>query len=640
MRSLALAAAILAALPLAVRSEEPAALLIDEALEALAMTRADCRFRTDYADRPDSFRLSIVDSLLLSPLDTEPYVRELARAVRVSPTLADLVACAARELDLTEGGAQRVPDESGAALAVPRSQEPRQAVDAILAVLLPAVESAKDRLGAAFAPLSDDDMSFLVENAPELLLEDEFDPDRPIDEREAEAAEDEALGDSLLQIAGFVDYSAVADAGRAIAAAADALASLALALADSAEAGSETAFPGPPPDDPRVSGDVRAIAETPHGTLIVGGPGSTVYSERVAFVIDLGGDDLYRAPVGAARPGGVSIAIDAGGDDTYIAGDHSFGAGFAGVGVLVDLAGDDLYRAGSFALGSGLFGVGLLSDVEGKDVLAGDTCVEGAGSFGIGILSDGGGNDIFEGALFCQGFGFVRGFGLLADAGGNDVYFAGGKYTDEIRYFDHFLSLSQGFGYGWRPDASGGIGMLVDDGGNDVYVSDIFGQGSSYWFAVGGLVDRSGNDEYVSYQYAQGAATHITAAALVDLEGDDNYVSKGVSQGCGHDLAVGILHDLAGDDGYTCHDLSQAAGNANGIGVLLDGGGDDSYSVRNPDNTHGYGNLRRDYGSIAVFIDAGGSDTYAGRGADGTWWTSGTHGIGVDAEASNEGGRP
>jgi HEAT repeat protein len=209
---------------------------------------------------------------------------------------------------------------------------------------------------------------------------------------------------------------------------------------------------------------------------------------------------------------------------------------------------------------------------------------------------------------------------------------AGGRYTDEIRYFDHYISLSQGFGFGWRPDASGGIGMLVDRSGNDVYVSDIFGQGSSYWFAVGGLVDYAGNDQYVSYQYAQGAGTHITVAALVDCEGDDNYVSKGVSQGCGHDLAIGLLHDLAGDDNYTCHDLSQAAGNANGIGVLMDDEGDDAYSVRDPNNTHGYGNLRRDYGSVGVFLDCGGSDYYAGRGADGSWWTGSVHGIGIDTE--------
>jgi hypothetical protein len=106
-----------------------------------------------------------------------------------------------------------------------------------------------------------------------------------------------------------------------------------------------------------------------------------------------------------------------------------------------------------------------------------------------------------------------------------------------------------------------------------------------------------------------------------------------VSQGCGHDLAIGILHDLAGDDNYTCHDLSQAAGNANGIGVLFDDSGNDSYLVRNPVNTQGYGDLRRDYGSVGIFLDCGGRDSYSGRGKDNTWWSASNYGIGVDTES-------
>jgi hypothetical protein len=52
-------------------------------------------------------------------------------------------------------------------------------------------------------------------------------------------------------------------------------------------------------------------------------------------------------------------------------------------------------------------------------------------------------------------------------------------------------------------------------------------------------------------------------------------------------------------------------------------------------NTHGYGNLRRDYGSVGILIDGAGKDSYSGRGADGTWWSGSTYGIGIDA--SDEG---
>jgi hypothetical protein len=516
--------------------------------------------------------------------------------------------------------------------------EPKSSGPTAIDVLLPAMKKAAAEIEAAFAPLTEEQRRFIALHARSILDEEEFDPDKPIDEREREAEEEEALADELLEIAGHVDYDRLATAGALLARAVD----LAVPLATDDPMGlprarSEHAIERAA-SSRLASGDVLGIMETDAGTVIIGGPGRTTYREGVALIIDIGGDDLYEGDIAAAlRDLPVAVVLDLSGNDVYRGGVHSLGAGFMGAGVLADLDGDDLYTAGDFSLGSGLFGVGVLLDEAGNDSYSGDTCTEGSGAFGIGVLRDSGGNDNYGAALFSQAFGFVEGFGLLHDVSGNDVYFAGGKYTDEIRYFDHYISLSQGFGFGWRPDASGGVGMLVDEGGNDVYVSDIFGQGSSYWFAVGGLVDYSGNDQYVSYQYAQGAGTHITVAALIDCEGDDNYVSKGVSQGCGHDLAIGLLHDLEGDDNYTCHDLSQAAGNANGIGILMDDAGDDAYSVRGTANTQGYGNLRRDYGSVGVFLDCGGTDSYSGRGSNDSWWSGSDHGIGVDSN-TEEGG--
>jgi len=598
-----------------------AAALIDDALRAVALERDDLSFRTDYADHPDSFRLTVVDSLLTFPLDTEGFVRSAADAATAAGSLEGLVASCAYALDLRLEGVGCV--NTG------EQMEPKGTGPEPLDALLPALNAARELVREALSGLSDDEREFLHENAPVLLEEEEFDPDKPIEEREREEKRDEALGEELLDIAGRVDYASLAEAGRVMAAAVDAAVPLARDLADRPPAARSI------PADAPARGDVLRVFETRDGLVVIGGPGRTIYERPCAVVIDIGGDDMYLYG-GAADPTSSGVVIDVSGDDTYAGEHHSFAGGFLGVSILVDLEGDDTYRAGSFAVGSGLFGVGVLNDRAGNDRYVGDTCVQGSGAFGIGILLDEGGNDVYESALFSQAFGFVKGVGLLLDKAGNDLYVAGLKYTDEIRYFDHYLSLSQGFGFGWRPDASGGIGLLVDVAGNDVYSSDIFGQGSSYWFAVGGLVDYAGNDQYVSYQYAQGAGTHITVAALVDIEGDDNYVSKGVSQGCGHDLAIGIIHDLAGDDNYTCHDLSQAAGNANGIGVLLDDGGDDAYSVRNPLNTHGYGNRRREYGSIGLFIDAGGSDAYTGLGSDGTWWTQSLHGVGVDADEGGD----
>jgi hypothetical protein len=555
-------------------------------------------------------------------------VVEVADRLSGAVPLEDLVAGCAAELDLHP---RRPPGTAGGRAARARYTE------YVLDRVVPAVEEAVRELEIGFAGLSEEERAFVRQHAPVLLEEEEFDPDKPIDEKEREAEEEERLGDELLAIAGRVDYARIARAATIVCRAVDAALPQVRAWASEEVAAGSPSLRG---HEGLAGGDVLSVTSTLIGPVIIGGPGTTTYRREAAIIIDLGGDDVYEAgAAGALDDRAGVIVIDAGGDDVYRAGHHSLGAGFMGVGVLVDLEGDDEYAAGSFSLGSGLFGVGVLVDEDGNDTYRGDTCVEGSGAFGIGVQVDRAGNDTYHAALFSQAFGFVEGFGLLLDADGNDLYFAGGKYTDEIRYFDHYLSLSQGFGFGWRPDASGGVGLLVDRGGNDTYVSDIFGQGSSYWFAIGGLVDCAGNDQYVSYQYAQGAATHITVAALVDFDGDDNYVSKGVSQGCGHDLAIGILHDHAGDDNYTCHDLSQAAGNANGIGVLIDDGGDDAYSVRDPANTHGYGNLRRDYGSVGVLIDAGGRDAYSGRGADGAWWSGSTYGIGVDGGTEEGGGR-
>ena len=121
-------------------------------------------------------------------------------------------------------------------------------------------------------------------------------------------------------------------------------------------------------------------------------------------------------------------------------------------------------------MGSGWFGVGALVDFGGADTYQGDTYTQGAGGFGVGILADSGqGNDRYIGALYAQGFGFAAGVGMLLDDGGNDTYLAGGKYGDDLRYRDRFISLSQGFGYGMRPHFSGGAGLLIDQGGNDLY---------------------------------------------------------------------------------------------------------------------------------------------------------------------------
>jgi hypothetical protein len=368
---------------------------------------------------------------------------------------------------------------------------------------------------------------------------------------------------------------------------------------------------------------------TDYGEIIVGDSSDNHYVGDIFMIIDPGGNDTYDIRFNGV--GHQTYIIDFSGNDTYNLPKNRISPYFFGGNMIVDYSGDDIYNGGSFSIGAGLFGASVLWDKQGNDKYFGDTFTEGAGCFGVGIVRDDEGNDSYQGALYAQGFGFVDGIGILLDSNGNDNYFAGGKYKDILRYKDHYLSLSQGFAYGLRPKMSGGIGMLIDKSGNDSYISDIFGQGCGYWYGLGVLADGSGNDQYVSFQYAQGAATHMALGILYDVSGDDNYTAKGVSQGCGHDRAAGILVDLDGTDNYSAYDLSQAAGSANGIGILADIRGNDAYIVRSDQNTQGFGQPRRDYGSIGIFIDFGGKDGYAGGiGHDSSWWSDSKWGVGID----------
>ena len=324
----------------------------------------------------------------------------------------------------------------------------------------------------------------------------------------------------------------------------------------------------------------------------------------------------------------VQIIIDQGGNDNYT-GDY-IATGRNGISVLIDKAGNDVYRSKNFSQGAGFFGHGLLIDHSGDDHYISATQSQGIGAFGSGLIFDLGGNDVYEGNTYVQGVGLTGGYGAVVDFQGNDAYLATGKSVDIIRYADHYLTLSQGMGMGYRPIASGGLGMLVDLHGNDNYVCDIYGQASSYWFAFGGLVDLQGHDNYNAYQYAQGSGIHMGFSALIDHKGRDAYRSNGVSQGCGHDYAFGGILDLEGDDIYVCEGLSQGGGNANAVSILIDVQGNDGYLAKTH-NTMGYSDTRRDYGMVGIFLDLGGKDWYGSPwGANNTGWTHSTYGVGID----------
>jgi len=377
------------------------------------------------------------------------------------------------------------------------------------------------------------------------------------------------------------------------------------------------------------------LRDTEWGKIIIGGKGDDEYKKDYAVIIDLGGDDIYRKRVG----GGIgilshpfSVLIDLSGNDLYQSNKiFNLGSGLFGVGILIDESGDDTYRTSHYAQGTGIFGTGIIIDKNGDDIYQAGYFAQGSANFGFGILLDFKGNDVYRSYNWAQGMGSVWGYGLLADFSGNDNYYAGGRYIHHPLLPYDYRSFAQGFGMGFRPDASGGIGFLYDGEGNDFYNAEVYAQGTSYWYSLGMLYDKKGNDHYLATEYAQGAGIHLSVGALIDMEGDDEYFSRlGPGQGEGHDLSVGILIDKQGKDSYTISG-GQGIGLTNSVGIFIDSDGDDSY-LTTEDIGQGIGTQARGFGGVGIFLDLGGKDTYPRKspGEDMALWTQGSYGSGID----------
>ncbi len=377
-------------------------------------------------------------------------------------------------------------------------------------------------------------------------------------------------------------------------------------------------------------------APTPLGAIVLGDGSAHTYlptdanlGGNVLLLVDTGGDDTYRVPVGGTNGQPAAVAIDLGGDDqdldvevpiasdkgllpsdadgrlvpqqgygpASLSGTFRQGAGVLGVGLLYDYgAGKDHYRSLRVSQGFGAFGVGALYDDGGDDLYEGEAAVQGSATFGLGVLVDVGGGDTRSAFTESQGYGFTGGAAVLEDLSGDDRYLVdvgdpslGGTpiyYSPQLPGAGN-SSLSQGTGQGLRDDTdalywSGGLGVLRDVSGADVYTGSVFAQGTAYWLGIGLLSDGAGDDRYDALWYTQGSAAHGGLAFFSDASGDDRYqqtwTPKSGNLGCGHDFGAGVFLDLGGNDVLTGGGLSLGEGNDQGFGLFVDVGGTDVFS--------------------------------------------------------------
>jgi len=707
---------------------------LGRALDYLNLRPAELGFDKLYAD-DDTFRLAIVEELLNDPLKLPGWQQEVQARIRA--TQADPAALAALLGELLEAPAPKSATGSastgaaGAAAAAAASTasttstastastsagipaiapnappgadaEPMRALAPALDAFVRDCARAETALDRAFAHLSDSDRRTVLLLAP-LFWGDGEDPLEKLRKgalhREAGVPVDTAgkyTESPILNAAVKMDRPALTEAAVIYLGAVDRLRAASAPILRASAGGSDR----PAEDGPGgtalsgVRGNVLGSIPTRWGLLVVGGHGNNEYSAeslaRIAFILEPGGDDVYRgraaSAVGGLAPGAaadagqpgepprmrpLSAVIDLDGNDLYDAGERTYALAGAifGLAALLDESGDDVYRADDGSLGAGFFGAGYLRDGGGRDWFEGRNLCQGSGAFGLGALVTdapdepppgpeletdrsfelgfvpvpGTGarpirwddNDVYVCSRQSQGFASTFGVGLLHERVGNDLYRSGGRTLHRPLLPHDFQSLAQGYSIGFRPRAAGGIGILMDDEGNDFYDAEVYAQGVSYWYSIGLLADNGGNDRYLATQYAQGAGVHLSIGSLYDRAGDDHYVCKlGVTQGTAHDLSVGLQLDDAGNDFYIVSD-GQGMSITNSTAIFIDAQGDDVYAT--PGAGQGWITWARGFCGAGIFLDLEGKDTYPaksagkeGYGRDGAVWSPDVYALGMD----------
>ncbi|MFW5966068.1 MAG: hypothetical protein ACOCV2_01065 [Persicimonas sp.] len=422
------------------------------------------------------------------------------------------------------------------------------------------------------------------------------------------------------------------------------------------------------------------IVDTPAGKIVLGDADDTDYDPSansdldgsIAVLVDPGGDDTYRIPVGANQSvdNGVSIAVDMGGEDVYTYEEVSDpndssellpsdedgrdsggdlvdengpvslsttarqGTGRVGIGLLFDLGdANDTYESLRMSQGAALLGVGLLYDEGGDDSYEAEAFAQGAAMLGVGAIWDEAGSDDYRLWHAGQGFGTASGAGILSDADGNDDYEAvpGESDGSGVLYLSRSdrgasnRNLAQGAGAGIESDddevgLAGGVGLLRDRVGADAYTAGTHAQGFGSVRGIGAIVDSDGNDVYEGRAQVQGTGQRAAGGLLFDEGGSDDYNQSGdgiqEGHGLGQEYGWGVLYDTGGDDQIEYLAPGGGVGLDGSFGMALFGDGVDEH---NTSTQASFGFTRNEANdaplddslTLGIFLDVGGeTDTY------------------------------
>ena len=629
---------------------------LDEVLASVGLDRCSLLVSTQSYGARDSFRLPWYDAAHDHPVNGPAFARTLVdrldtAAASATPIAAQLVllgnrlgarieACVPpRDLDprapLAVAVAQLIRGSDGvadeAALAAAAMSIPLELQRAAAQVVL-AVAAANADFRALVAGLSPDDLATLAQTSGMVL---------PY--AGGGAPDVTAAATRKLLARTWNETSLVAGAAR---------------LAAAVEGADLKRFAG-------ARGFSFDVA-TPAGRVVIRDAEDHVYEDdggdAIAVLIDTGGNDVYRAPVGAVGgsqavamiPIRVAVAVDLAGQDRYgypespgpldsardkasaavqrlpsdddgryrrsspldngpisLSDQVRQGGARLGYALLLDLGPEaDHYRSLRMSQGFGCAGVGVLYDAGGDDLYEGEAGVQGAGIFGVGLLLDAGGNDVYRTYADAQGFGYVRGAGLLYDAAGDDRYLAdtgipvlGG---DPIFLSPQAPCTRDNPTCGNSSFTQGvGFGRRPPGGADNASMSG----------GLGVLRDRRGNDVYVTSVFGQASGYWLGTGILADGGGADSYDGWWYTQGSAAHAALTVFVDDSGDDRYDLafplnppYATNTGQGHDFSVGWHLDLGGNDRY--RAPGLGLGGGNAN----GAGLFVNVGGDDQYSSPG--------------------------